>query len=274
VLWELEFQRGLAELYRASPSESRIDPAAAFPRFHLALSLDEKRAPRADLYNPSVTAAFTAAIDARSSVPPRPVAIRATPPDARIVVDGLPIVDNAAPRTLRPGLHVIHASAPGHAPSARVVELASGQPLEIALTPVAGTALDRIGASWSEGVLDPGTAGGRKAILEAAVEAGANGVVIVDRQGGEATARVLLASSGTELRASERGATPAAAVAAALQRLDGAVVGRAVAPIDRGCTSALCSWKLWAVVGAVAVAGTGTFFLMRRDDVYRILPPM
>src|SRR5262245_38258469 len=106
VLWELEFQRGLAEL-------ARRDAATARKHFTLALELDEQRTPRRDLYGPDVVRAFAEAADARGAVPPRPAAVRATPPDARVVIDGVPVIDNRAPRNVRPGLHVVAAAAPG-----------------------------------------------------------------------------------------------------------------------------------------------------------------
>jgi len=265
VLWELEFQFGLAEL-------SRGNTAGAQRRFAFALELDEQRAPKRELYGPAVVRAFTEAADARTGVPPRPVAIRVTPRDARVVVDGLPVVDNALPRGVRPGLHVAIASAPGYLPRAVLVQLAANQPIELVLEPATGTAVERIGPSWFDGTLDPGTESGRRAIVDAAVEAGGSGALVIDldRTRNEATARLLLAGDTSPV---ERRPTASAAAAAVLARLSGPA---GHVRIDNGHarhSSVLRSWWLWTAVGVVAAASVGVVFATRGDDVVRVHSP-
>ena len=260
ALWELEFQRGLAELSRnASPGR----------RFELTLALDETRAPKRDLYGPVVLRAFTEAADARAGVPLRPVVIRATPRDARVVVDGVPVADNAAPRAIRPGLHVVMASAPGYASRATIVELAASQPIEIALDPRTGSAVERIGAAWANASLDPAGESGRRAIQDAAHEAGAIGAVVIelDRSRGGATARLVIGDDSTV----ERRPTLAAAIRAVFG--ERSVAARPPHPHDRRPSILRSRW-LWAAVGGVAIAGAGVLvYTSRGEDIVRILPP-
>jgi hypothetical protein len=276
VLWELELQRGLAEL-------SRRELDAARARFALALALDEGRAPRRELYGPAVARAFAEVADARAQIPPRPTPLRIEPPDARVVIDGLPVIDNAAPRMLRPGLHIVAVTAPGYRGQAAIVEVAPGAAIQLSLAPAGGDAVERLGAAWAAGTADAGTASGRRAIAAVAAELGAAAVLVVDvdRARGDASARVI---AGDETSAALRRATPAAAAAAALAHLapDGVVIRDGGGPEGRqragrgagGSGSVLRSWWLWAAVGGVAAAAAvGVVIDSQRDRTIRILPP-
>jgi hypothetical protein len=273
VLWELQLQRGLAELRR--------DPDAARARFAFALALDESRAPRRELYGPAVARAFAEVADARAQVPPRPTALAIEPRDARVAIDGVPVVDNAAPRMLRPGLHVVAVAAPGYQDQAAIVEVRSGAAIRIALAPAAGDAVERLGAAWAAGTADAGTESGRRAIAAVVAELGAAAAVVVgvDRGRGDAGARVIAAG---EASAIERRSTAAAAAAAALAHLapDGSTIRRDVPAGGRGGSggggrrSVLRSWWLWTAVGGVAAAvGAGLVIEARSDRTIRVLPP-
>jgi hypothetical protein len=251
VLWELEFQRGLAEHMRNDAAKARLHWA-------FALALDENRTPKREQYGPNVARAFTEAIDARAGVPPRPVAIRATPKDARAIVDGVPIVDASAPRSLRPGVHVVFATAPGYAASARLIDVDPAKPLEVTLVAAPGSAIDRIGSAWADGTLDPTTESGRRLILDVAAGLGASAVVVVD----DASARLL-----GDVERFERRATAAAAVAAVLGET--AVVDKPT----NGKSSVLKKWWLWTAVGVVAAAGVGIAIYATSEDTIRIHSP-
>src|SRR5262245_51737766 len=80
------------------------------------------------------------------------------------VIDGVPVIDNAAPRELRPGLHAIVVAAPGHRGHAAIIEVRSGEAIQIALAPAPGDAVERLGAAWAAGAADVGTESGRRAI--------------------------------------------------------------------------------------------------------------
>ncbi len=284
VLWELELQRGLAELVRR-------DPDAARARFAFALALDEGRAPRRELYGPAVARAFAEVADARAQIPPRPTPLRIEPRDARVVIDGVPVIDNAAPRTLRPGLHAVAVTAPGYRGHAAIAEVRSGAAIQIVLAPAAGDAVERLGAAWAAGAADAGTESGRRAIAAVAAELGAAAVVVVgaDRTRGEATARVIAAD---EASAAERRATAAAAAAAALAHLSpGGTIRRdgSVGPVGPGgpggpgggggeggrrSRSVLRSWWLWTAIGGLAVGvGAGLAIDAMRERTIRVLPP-
>jgi len=283
VLWELQFQRGLAEL-------SRRDLDAARARFAFALALDETRAPRRELYGPAVVRAFAEVADAQVRIPPRPTALQIEPRDARVAIDGLPVIDNAAPRSLRPGLHAVAVAAPGYRGQAAIVEVRSGAAIRLALAPAAGDAVERLGAAWGAGTADAGTESGRRALAAVAAALGAPAalVVDVDRARGDAGARVIAPHEASPI---ERRATAAAAAEAALAHLaaDGSIrrpaggvhrppaggTGRSPAAGAK-TTSVLRTWWFWTAVGGVAAAagvGVGLAIDARRDPMIRILPP-
>lgn len=282
VLWELEFQRGLAEL-------SQNNATGARQRFAFALALDETRVPKREIYGPVVARAFTEAADARAGVPPRPIAIKVTPRDARVVIDGVPIIDNTAPRNLRPGLHVVIASAPGYEPRTLLVELEATQAIGIALAPATGTAVEKIGRTWADGALDPGTDSGRRAIVAAAVEAGADAALVVDVDAtrGEATARLLatdagpggnptgFAGRGAEGPGIERRPSAATAAAAVFAKLAGEpmIEHRNGNGTNPSSGSVFGSWWLWTAVGVVAIGAGVTIYATTRDDKIRIHSP-
>jgi hypothetical protein len=264
VLWEVEFQRGLAEL-------SRRDTTAARSYFTLALALDEARVPRRDVYGPVVVSAFTDAAVAVTSVPPHPTRVVVSPADATVVVDGIPVITTAAPRSIRPGRHVVLASAPGYQTSASIVTLGAGDPIEIALVPADGDPISRIGAAWSTGTLDPSSQSGRRAILAAIAELGATTAVIVDAdpRTGEVAARAI---TETDVHPVERRATAGDAARAALAHQHPDLTRTIVEPPPR--RSVFRRWWFWTAVGAAVVTGAGvTYFATRGDDRLRVVAP-
>jgi hypothetical protein len=264
LLWELAFQRGLA-------AHAARDPQTAKRRFALALAIDEARTPRRELYGPDVMRAFAEAADARAAIAPRPAALRVAPPDARIAVDGLPIADPALPRNLRPGLHAIAASAPGHQPRAALLDLRAGDPIELALAAAGGNAIDRIDAAWATGALDPGTASGRRAIVDAATELGATAALVIeaDPRTGETSARVITARDAPP---PERRTTAVEAARAALARLGTAPL--AVVDHTPPPPPVTRRWWFWGAIGAVVAAGAaGVVLAWPAEDRLRIHSP-
>src|SRR5262249_6160862 len=159
---------------------SRRAPEAARARFAFALALDETRAPRRELYGPAVMRAFAEVADARAQDPPRPTPLRIEPRDARVAIDGLPVIHNAAPRALRPGLQAVAVAAPGYRTQAVIALVRSGAAIQIALAPAAGNAVERLGAAWAAGTVDAGTESGRRAIAAVAAELGAAAAIVID----------------------------------------------------------------------------------------------
>jgi hypothetical protein len=273
TLWELEFQIGLAEL-------SRQRPDAARSRFALALELDPERSPRRELYGPDVVRAYAEAVDARALVAARPAPLAIAPADALVVIDGTPVVDNARPRDVRAGLHVVTASAPGHQTHAAILDLAPGDPIEIELASAPGEAIDRVAASWSTGGLDPTSMSGRRAIAATLGNLGATAALVIsaDRGHGEAAALVITGEDATPPQ--RRSSSAAAARAAlALLRRDGTLVAadaqRRSSSNAAGGTSVFGRWWFWTAVGAAAVAvgvGIGIAALTPEDRLLLLSP--
>jgi len=257
VLWEIEFQMGLA--YHSRRGDS--DAALARARFELCLALDPERRPERELYGPEVAAAFADALDARSKKTPRPVRIAVGPSDARVVVDGVPLVDSSLPRNLRQGMHAVAASAPGFAPTAFLAAIDTDNELQLALDRNReADAVDRIGAAWSNRELRANTASGRAAIRAAAAAAGAVAVLIVDIDDTSGAAAWLLTAD----QASEpvRAATVEAAAAGAIAplapdgRLRRAPAGAdPLAPAPRGPVPIYRRPIFWIAAGAVLATG-------------------
>ena len=142
--WAVAFRLGLAHLTRGDREE-------ASRHFALALAISPERRPAADLYGPDVAAAFSRAVAARERRAPRPVRVRAEPAGALIAVDGAGGIGDR--RNLRPGLHVLRASAPGYQSRAELVELDGSGRVAIELEADDGSG--RVD-SWSPGALAPG----------------------------------------------------------------------------------------------------------------------
>ncbi len=289
VLWEVSFQRGLAHRARAARSgdaatnaaseagpKATSDAAQAAARFRLALALDPERRPLRELYGPDVSAAFADAVSADAAVPQRPVRLEVTPADAIVAIDGVAVVatGNAPGRTrhLRPGLHVARASAPGYETGAALVTVDDSRLVRMVLQAHRDPdPLARIDASWSAGVLAPGTASGQRAIVAAAASVGAGLVIVIDAASvpGRVTAQALsVASPGTRVDAPVQADTMAGAVDAALARWEGR------APVGVVATAARPPpwwqrWWVWAGVGGTLVAGAAAAVLLTGDDADR-----
>jgi hypothetical protein len=256
TLWELQFWWGLGHLVRRGPE----DAARSRDRFELALAIDADRRPPRDLFGPDVAAAFTSAADARSRKTPRPITFAVSPPDAAIIVDGVPVVDPARPRSVRRGWHVVRASAIGHVSEARVIRIDDERRVEMTLTAAAGDAVDRIGAAWADGLLRADSASMRAAVRALAAQLGAAVALIIadDPQRGEVVAQLVTTTDAGPLLRRRAAAAAAAAVLAHL-RPDGTLAEPSL-PTDRepaapGRKPGLLSrWWFWAGVGAVAVA--------------------
>ena len=238
VLWEVEFQLGLA--YQARGADGDAERARA--RFELAQSLDAERRPLKDLYGPTVATAFAEAVAARAGKTPRPIAIRASPPDARVAIDGVPVVDAARPRSLRLGLHAVRASAPGYRTHAAIATVGDGAKLVVGLRPAAG---EDAGAT-------PDTVSGLRAIRAIAAEAGAAAVVFVDRDATSGATRVRVVTA-------HEVSAPVAGVADALALLspdatlrDEPEVGPIGGPAEPA-TPIYKKWWFWTALGAVAI---------------------
>jgi hypothetical protein len=281
VLWEVSFQRGLAHRARAARSgpqaasdaapRATSDTAQAVARFRLALALDPERRPLRELYGPDVSAAFAEAVSADAAVPQRPVRLEVTPADAIVAIDGVPVVatGSAGGRTrhLRPGLHVARASAPGYETGAALVTVDDSRVVRVVLQEHRDPdPLARIDASWSAGVLAPGTASGQRAIVAAAASVGAGLVIVVDAASvpGRVTAQAL---AGTRVDAPVQADTVAGAVDAALARWE----GRVPAPIGIAGTAARPPpwwqrWWVWAGAGGALAASAAAAVLLTRDN--------
>lgn len=272
TLWEVQFQRGLAEL-------SRSKATAAARRFELALALDEARSPRKELYGPDVARAFAEAADARTARAARAVKLKVTPADARVIIDGVLVVDPARPRSMRPGLHAVTARAPGYETTAAVIEVGAGGDLELELSRATGDAVERIGAAWARGDLDPSSASGLAAIAAVVGEAGATAALVVDATAdGGGQARLVAAIDSTP--AIRRNSLARAAKAALARLLPSGEIGTGdpqivgPPPKKKDESSLLSKWWFWTAVGAGATIATVVgFVVLKPDDRIRIVPP-
>ncbi|WP_428262038.1 hypothetical protein [Haliangium sp.] len=265
ALWELCFQLGLALSARAGPG----DEARAQARFALALALAPDRRPLRELYGPAVSAAFAAATDARAASAPRPVRVELDPADAVVAIDGTAVVATGAGRvrSLRPGLHVVWAAAPGRRAQGRLITIEDGTSgPRLALPALAeGDALERLAESWHRGTLGPqGT--GAQALRELAAGQGASRVVVLAGVEAGVVAQVL---SAERVGAAVTGGDAAEAVLAALAGFDRVAGGT---PGDDAAASGRPwwgRWWVWAGAGVIAVGATVLGVVATRDDSAR-----
>jgi hypothetical protein len=271
TLWETQFRRGLAEL-------SRGDRAQAKRRFALALAIDESRSPRRELYGPDVVGAFAEAADARTSAATRAVELAVTPADALLVIDGTPVVDATRPRSMRPGLHAVLATAPGYATTAQIVEIGAAGPVRIELARASGDAIERIGAAWADGELAATSATRVEAIAAVVVERGVSAALVIDiAADGSGAARLVTASQSTSTI--RRGSVAEAARAALARLLPSGAIGSGDPTITpdppkvRDDSSVLSTWWFWTAVGVATAATVVGIIVLMPDDELHIVPP-
>ncbi|MCG8420901.1 MAG: hypothetical protein MJE77_23520 [Proteobacteria bacterium] len=187
--------------------------------------------------------------------------IAARPPDARIVIDGVPVVDNGQVVSLLPGVHVVYASAPGYVPNAFKARIrGGGDSLEVPLARVATSdPIDRLGPAWAIGDLRPHTNSGQVAIRALLNHLGADIAIVVAGAARRGTSRARIVTH-REISESISGRTPTAALSAALSRLtlDGQLRPRT--SIDPGAASdgderrvpMYKRWWFWLGMGLLA----------------------
>jgi hypothetical protein len=242
--WDVAFRLGLALL-------SRDDDRRAAAQFGLALSYRFEKRPASDLYGPDVAAAFGEAVAARERLAPRPVAIRTDPAGALIAVDGVAGLDNR--RSLRSGLHVVRASAPGYLTAAVQVEIEPDtREVEIELSPDPG---DGPVDAWTVASLAPGRAAFDELWRSMLERTGADAVLWVGK-----TRAVVVTARFVSSPAS--GASPRAAAAAALADWLGAPKIAAVR--SRSLVREPLFWT--GVAGAAALVAIGVVLLTSGDD--------
>jgi hypothetical protein len=260
LLWEVQLARGLAYLYRGDED----DQARARERFELCVALAPDRAPARELYGPDVAQAFAQARAARDAESPRPTAIRARPPDARVTVDGQLVLDLRRPRALRPGLHVVRASAPGFQPRAQLVRVEQGEAIELALEPSpTGDPVARLAAGWRDGEVRAATASGRSALTQLARSVGADHLWLV-------------AEGDARIRDLDVARPDAVAIHADVAAATRALRGQGDALVQDSPTREprkplYRRWQLWAGAGVVAAAATGVALGLSREPARLIV---
>jgi tetratricopeptide (TPR) repeat protein len=246
TLWDIEFQLGLAH-------GARGDPQRARDRYALALALDPQRRPDSALYGPDVGFAFLQALDQQR--PLRPVRSLVRPEDAGVRIDCRPL---PALPGLRPGLHVLQVSAPGHAPEARVLELAAGAAIAAELRPEPSAPL---GPLWVAGRLDIADASTRAALQRLA---DGRPILWLAADGDRHLARLVL---GDHLHDPARGDSPGQAVTAALRPIT-----QPRAPADKPRLTRRA--RLWVGLTTAALAslalGLGLGLGLRHPDSGRL----
>ncbi|MBX7078245.1 MAG: hypothetical protein K1X88_03590 [Nannocystaceae bacterium] len=260
ALWELEFRLALA--HRGRKQADDADAAAA--RLAFALALQPERRPARELYGPDVLAEFLAVQEAQSARVPLPVAITTTPAHATVAVDCKPVTAGARVE-LRPGLHVVHARAIGHAVIAQLLWVPQTDALALTLPPLEEPdALVRLAMGTTAAPLRLAVAADRRALVQAAAARDIDVVVLVGRKDEGFTARALV---GEGLGPTQRRDVLRAAVLAALEAVDEHGVLRSAAPrvqvpADREPATptkprkpVVRTWWFWTVIGA-AVVGT------------------
>jgi hypothetical protein len=237
ALWQLAFLRGLAGLGEATPE-------AATPWFGLALEIEPNRRPEPGTYPPAVDGGFAVAVEEQGRRIARAVALDVTPADARIVIDGVPVLDRARPRQLRRGLHAILVEAPGFVADARLIEVGD-QPLTIALAPSGEPPVAVLAAWLARGSLDLDAPSTQAVVLAAARAVGAEAALVVGARGARLIARARVTAWHPEAAAAL--APPAATSLPAPP------------PARR-------RWWLWGgVTIGVAAAAVATVWLVTRD---------
>ncbi len=262
ALWELEFRLALA--YRGRKQAGDAD--AATSRLALALALQPERRPARELYGPDVVAEFLHVQEAQSARVPLPVAITTTPSQATLSIDCKPVAAGAHVE-LRPGLHVVHARAIGHAAVAQLLWVPHSDAIALTLPPLdEPDALVRLAIGTVGTPLRLAVAADRRALVQAAAARDIDVVVLVGRKDDGFTARALV---GEGLGPTQRRDALRPAVLAALESVDEHGVLRragaaAVAPAfaDPGPATpskprkpVARTWWFWTVIGA-AVVGT------------------
>ncbi len=264
LLWELQLQRGIAYLYRGEEG----DAARALDRFTLCVELDGERRPARETYGPDVSRAFSRAKAERELERPWPLRIDVVPGDARVAIDGRPVIENRRGVMLRPGLHVVHASGAGYRPEARIVRVTRGDELAFELEPDEdGDPMAQAARAWAAGDLAPGTTTGRRALARVAREVGADEAWLIGE--GDDPEVVALAASGEGLA---RRHTSIAGAADALR----SAAGDAAAQADLPRSSRFYHrWWVWAGAGAVAAGAaiTAAALLPREPSRLRVFPP-
>ncbi len=211
-LWELELRLALA--YRGRKQDG--DAARAQQKLALALAIAPQRRPARELFGPDVLAEFLVAVDAAAAKVARPIRVTATPTDAQISIDCAALPDDGRVQ-LRPGLHVLHARAPGYRVHAELFEVpADGREDVVLGAHDEPDPVRRLGLTTADGEL-PMTASGRRALVEAAAARDLAAVVVVIREGDRFAARALAgAATGAVVRRDALGD----AVEAALAQID------------------------------------------------------
>lgn len=273
TLWELQFRMALGLRARAREGDlSRAEDRLAF-----AVALEPDRVPDRALFGPDVAQAYVAAAEAVRRRPPQPFELHVDPPDANVRVDCRSISNEQAALALRPGLHVVHVTAPGAEPWAAIVDTRTDARLEVSL-PQVGDPVEGIGRSLAQGAVQP-TATFVGALARAAeVEVDADAVLVLFEVGEQYVAQVVT----TERRGRRaRAQTRSAAVSAALLWLDergnirvlrpegGSVtIGIGTVEVRRGPPSRK-AW-VWGTIGGVAAIalalGLGLGLGLGRDD--------
>ena len=258
-LWELEFRWGLAHGTRRGEGDS----SAATDRYRLAVELDPDRRPLHELYGPDVSAAFLEAIDARSGRVSRALPLHLQPADARVEVDCHAVDGDEV--SLRPGLHAVRVSAPGHRPWSQVIDTRSLDALEVALVALPGDEepARRLAQSTDADAVDDGSVSAHALLLELARSQGAAGVLVVSP-----------AAEGWRVRPWGRDGIGAAVTRAELPEALDAALGllddegrlRAPRPTPQGVEGAsdpvtptrrpvVRTWWFWTIVGTAVATG-------------------
>ncbi len=249
TLWELEFRLGLAYQFRGQDG----DRERMLARYLFAVELDAARRPARELYGPDVLAAFLEAVDARTGRVARPLAIDVRPRDAVIHVDCKPVAPGRI--ELVPGYHVVHASAPGRAAAAVLLQSDEMASVSVQLKPFADDAIASFGATTDDGAIDPKRITARRALAAATTAAGAEVTVLAWRSEGRAAARALVGAADGPIVVRDSFET---AIAAALAGIDDRgklratpeVIPEGPPPPER--KPKRCQWRCWTVIGSVA----------------------
>ena len=256
VLWEIEFQLGLAYQARAGNGDS----TRARERFELALALDAERRPLKDLYGPGVVTAFADAVAAHAAKTPRPVALDVAPGDARVSIDGVAVVDSSRPRNLRAGVHVVRGSAPGYESYAALVAVGADGDLRIAL----------VAAPNRDADATPDTASGQAAIRASASRAGAAAVVFVQKNPATGLVRIqVVTADAVSARVSTVGQGLELLAPDGTLRVEQSV--DPLVPRPPGATPVYKKWWFWTAIGAVAISAVAVGLATSDDPAHLLI---
>ncbi len=237
-------------------ADERADDARAFAAQLATLELEVPTV----VTRPDVEALIAAQIAATSAQPRRAVHVRSSAARTVIDVDGRPSVCRApCELSLRPGAHVLHASADRFEPTSSVIRVRDDGATDVSLSLSAASAA-RASQQWARRDAREFDSAESVALLSVATASPRLAVIQVERERASTRLRAVLATDATVAARSERRASLAVRDGDGVALLRELLVRARVIEASRPVYES--PW-FWVGIGAAAVTGaavTGWYF--------------